>query len=439
MSERRSGVSNAHQTRTDRWAPGGGPVRERPRGLSSDAMTERGLPGAEGTPACPFVAFADEREERSDRPDHRHRCFAEEPPAPRAAAHQEAYCLSSAFPVCPTFQDWARREAAQARASSAPPPVGPPPVAPPPVEPAPVPAPSTDPAPEATPSELDEDQPHRNPPRDWAAPPPWAGSPASRSSGAPTPPEPIAPTFLAPRAEGQGLAGSPADRLAGGGTPDPSLAALVGGAAVVDAADHGAEAEAGAAYPPTTPGGRRPSVSSTRPTGTAAKPPPPRREHVQGPDGPSWERQRRYEAYPTIKTRTGISLPAIPRIGVLALALAGAALILFFLPALLGVGEGDDEASPSPSRTPATSTSPPSPTPIPQPTPQVYVIQSGDTLSGIAAQFGITLEELLAANEEAIPDPDLIAIGDEIIIPAQPPDEVESGGGSAAPEDSPAP
>ena len=50
-------------------------------------------------------------------PDHRHRCYAEVQPAPRALAHQEAYCLSSAFPVCPTFQDWARREAAQARSA----------------------------------------------------------------------------------------------------------------------------------------------------------------------------------------------------------------------------------------------------------------------------------------------------------------------------------
>src|SRR6478735_9475697 len=78
-------------------------------------MTERALPGMDGAPACPFVAFGDDREGRSTSPDHRHRCFAESPPAPRAVAHQEAYCLSSAFPVCPTFQDWARREAAHAR------------------------------------------------------------------------------------------------------------------------------------------------------------------------------------------------------------------------------------------------------------------------------------------------------------------------------------
>ena len=78
-------------------------------------MTDRGMAHSDGAPACPFVAFEDDRDERSDRPDHRHRCYAEVHPAPRAIAHQEAYCLSSAFAVCPTFQDWAHREAAKTR------------------------------------------------------------------------------------------------------------------------------------------------------------------------------------------------------------------------------------------------------------------------------------------------------------------------------------
>src|SRR6266540_1336949 len=78
-----------------------------------DAMTERSAHDA-GPVACPFVAFEDDRDERSDQPDHRHRCYAEIRPAPRAIAHQEMYCLSAGFAACPTFQDWARREAAKA-------------------------------------------------------------------------------------------------------------------------------------------------------------------------------------------------------------------------------------------------------------------------------------------------------------------------------------
>src|SRR5215208_8462284 len=84
-------------------------------------MTERELPIADGAPACPFAALEYDRDVRAASPDQRHRCYAEVEPAPRALAHQEAYCLSSAFPVCPTFQDWARREAARARSHEAPP------------------------------------------------------------------------------------------------------------------------------------------------------------------------------------------------------------------------------------------------------------------------------------------------------------------------------
>ena len=133
----------------------------------------------DGAPACPFVAFGDDRDGRSTSPDHRHRCFAESPPAPRALAHQEAYCLSSAFPVCPTFQDWARREAAHARgggdeAETAP-------TAVPTSAPAPAPdlVPQTDP-----PAQMIGEPPvRRNPPRDWAAPPPWAGGAVRSISG----------------------------------------------------------------------------------------------------------------------------------------------------------------------------------------------------------------------------------------------------------------
>ena len=40
-------------------------------------MTERGLPSMDGAPACPFVAFGDDRDGRSTSPDHRHRCYGE--------------------------------------------------------------------------------------------------------------------------------------------------------------------------------------------------------------------------------------------------------------------------------------------------------------------------------------------------------------------------
>ena len=188
-------------------------------------MTERGLPSTDGAPACPFVAFGDDRDGRSTSPDHRHRCFAESPPAPRAVAHQEAYCLSSAFPVCPTFQDWARREAAHTRG------VGERPETAPTAVPSPGPIGGVD--------DIDDDEPphpvtddppvHRNPPRDWAAPPPWATGGAGPGRTSATGAGAVAAAdLLASRAvEGQGLAGSAADRLAGGPEPAAPAAALV--------------------------------------------------------------------------------------------------------------------------------------------------------------------------------------------------------------------
>ena len=401
----------------------------------------------DGAPACPFVAFGDDRDGRSTSPDHRHRCFAESPPAPRALAHQEAYCLSSAFPVCPTFQDWARREAAHARgagdrAETAPTAVAATQVGDDPDEDIPQPPPR-DPA----------DPPvRRNPPRDWAAPPPWAagaagaagagGSVAGAGAVRAGAGEPSGSEFLAGRSvEGQGLAGSAADRLAG--APPPGSPATggpaAGDAAAVSAGAVGAAADAtphddlaglaqgrpasaqtpprtGAeGYPPATMTGRRPSVSTTRPSGDVIP-------------GPAWEGMRRYEAYPTIRSRGG--LPGLPRAAVLAGALGIAALALFMLPALLGIGGGGGPGgSPSASRPAATPSA--EITPQPAPTAQVYVIIEKDTLSKVAKKFNITLDELLAANPE-IKNPDKISVGQQIIIPIP----VEDGG---APSDSAAP
>ncbi|MBI2845532.1 MAG: LysM peptidoglycan-binding domain-containing protein [Chloroflexi bacterium] len=57
------------------------------------------------------------------------------------------------------------------------------------------------------------------------------------------------------------------------------------------------------------------------------------------------------------------------------------------------------------------------PTPTATSTPEVliYVVEEGDTLWDIALQFGVTVEELIAANN--LPDPDSLAVGQELIIP----------------------
>jgi nucleoid-associated protein YgaU len=139
---------------------------------------------------------------------------------------------------------------------------------------------------------------------------------------------------------------------------------------------------------------------------------------------------RRYEAYPTIKTRAGLpGLPG-PRIAVFAGAVAIAALALFMLPALLGIGSG----GPSESRGPSQPVSTPSatPTPVAVPTAEIYVIKTGDTLSKVAKRFGVTLEQILAANPD-IKNADKIALGQQIIIPTPAAEATPAASASAAP------
>lgn len=54
---------------------------------------------------------------------------------------------------------------------------------------------------------------------------------------------------------------------------------------------------------------------------------------------------------------------------------------------------------------------------IPTPTPAgLYVVQSGDTLSSLAEEFGTTVEELLAAN--GLTNPDALQVGQSLLIPS---------------------
>jgi hypothetical protein len=422
-------------------------------------MTERGLPIVDGAPACPFVAFEDDRDERAASPDHRHRCYAEAQPAPRALAHQEAYCLSSAFPVCPTFQDWARREAARSRGDQ--------------------PRPSDSVAAAAMP-------PQRNPPRNWAEPPPWssggvrgegpdddwedeagaasAGAAAAAAIGS-------APGEAAhPVEEARGLSGSFADRLVSDSavprTRDETVAESTPGERLDEAtgrAEEDDDFDAIGDVPPYAPPVARPSGPREPMSPAAGAPieswaddeypaePPPRRHRERDPeriaalrgetprrpsaaagdrpvrrrdaDAPEWERARPMEAYPTLRSRR-LSELSIPPLLVAVVALALAAAVLFALPGLLGFGKPSAGQSTGPSVPVTTPLVTAAPTPVPKPTDQVYTVQSGDTLSGIAKRFKVTLADLIAANAETLPDPNKLAIGDQLIIPAKNPDEL---------------
>lgn len=82
------------------------------------------------------------------------------------------------------------------------------------------------------------------------------------------------------------------------------------------------------------------------------------------------------------------------------------------------------EAQPTPPAEPTEEPEAPTPTSEPEPaaTPsslgQTYTVQSGDIPVTIAERFGITVEELLAANPGI--DPRGLQVGDVLIIPAPP-------------------
>jgi LysM repeat protein len=406
----------------------------------------------DGPVACPFVAFDDDRDERNTVPDHRHRCYAENPPAPRALAHQEAYCLAAAFPVCPIFQDWARREAAHAR-RDAPPAArstgrgagGGPGMLP--VDAALAGAAGAGLAGASGPADDDpyadeepiyeDPEPRRNPRRGWASPPPWM----NRAEGRPGDAVGLEPHDPGLDAAEAGLAGSVADRLAAstrGAAGEPGSAASAAGSGKAPRAgsqprgDDLQPAEERDDWELHADDGR-----NARPT--APEPPPRYRERERSrtdplePDGrlanarqgvdrkrevaPSWERPARLEAYPTLRSRRMPNL-AIPGIAVALVAVLLAALILFLLPGFLGLGGPQTGATPTPA---AQSTTGPlgstTPTAIPVATQQVYVVQSGDTMSRIANRFHVTLPALIEANKTNIKDPNKLKIGDLVIIP----------------------
>jgi len=390
-------------------------------------MSDRGLPIIDGAPACPFVAFDDDRDGRATSPDPRHRCYAEVRPAPRALAHQEAYCLSSAFPVCPTFQDWARREAAIARGEgsglqaeggrdAAPAGAGP-----------------------GNGSEAQPGSIQRNPRRDWAAPPPWASGPSDVEGD-----EDVPEVQARPPVAGGGLAGSFADRLSAGSSSRRDGAAarlhrepdrlddIDGDGDEDDEDDEDRDEEAAPAASIT---GRSRSSVAHRQRGRPAERGD-RRPASGLAAGPSWERPRRMDAYPTLKTRVGLPSISAPPILIGLAALVIAAVALFILPTLLGIGNPPDSGARSTATAAATavaSGTPAPPTPTPGPTQQVYLVQAGDTMSRIANRFGVPLQTLIDANRETIPNPDVLQIGQEVLIPSVAPTSLPDAGVSPSP------
>lgn len=60
----------------------------------------------------------------------------------------------------------------------------------------------------------------------------------------------------------------------------------------------------------------------------------------------------------------------------------------------------------------------PTATPEPEPAFFTYTIQEGDTVSDIAARFGVDVDYILWNNPELVDDPDLLVPGQDIVIPS---------------------
>jgi LysM repeat protein len=85
---------------------------------------------------------------------------------------------------------------------------------------------------------------------------------------------------------------------------------------------------------------------------------------------------------------------------------------------LLAASCGEDAAAPTLAPAPtllvvtATAGPPPVPTPGEQ---QRYIVREGDTLSGIAARFGVSEDAIL--KENPLSDRDRLFVGQELLIP----------------------
>ena len=121
----------------------------------------------------------------------------------------------------------------------------------------------------------------------------------------------------------------------------------------------------------------------------------------------------------------GISIPRdgaprvlIPReqprtIGIAGLAFAGTLLL-----ASCSEDAGVPTLAPAPTLLVVTATAGPPPVPTPG-EQQRYIVREGDTLSGIAARFGVTEDAIL--KENPLSDRDRLFVGQELLIPpAQP-------------------
>ena len=415
---------------------------------------------AQGTPfetpgACPFVALELDRDRRSDKPDYRHRCFAEPTPAPRSIAHQEAYCLSPNFAACPVFQDWAVRAAARPAEG-----VGS-------IAAASGPQAAADdegaPAPEPVFTDLPEDASVTPAGAEIAA---AAAAATGMTPGIASPPTFATTDWQSEADESQQLAAFDAPAA------DADAGHFGSAAAAAPAATPSAQEPLPVppAVPPPVPPPTPPTPSASpsytaddaaaaaapsvpaflagrtsRPMGSTI-PSPAAQPRPSGPVNrdeivPSWEIDGRYGAEAPDEPGGNRLDAVLTAIAVLAILAIGIAAVLF-LPGLLShnspshtpgpsillpstqptaLSSGLPTVAPSGAPTIAPSVAPTAPPSVgPVGSPRLYKIKSGDSLAKIANKYHVTIQQILDANP-SISDPNHIEVGVFIVIPQPPP------------------
>ena len=81
--------------------------------------------------------------------------------------------------------------------------------------------------------------------------------------------------------------------------------------------------------------------------------------------------------------------------------------------------------TPTPTLTPVPATPAPTETPTPEPTPIIHTLQAGDTLIGLARQYGVTVQAIQEAN--GVTDPRGLLVGQQLIIPTDPSARLNAG------------
>jgi len=295
--------------------------------------------------------------------------------------------------------------------------------------------------------------PRRSHRRNWAAPPPWAADTppgpsnagTERTSPADRPEQP--PVWSAP----EGLSSNPSQASEGPpGDGEEAAAAVAAPAFLAGRASAPQSSDPAAAQMDTPAEHAQPRGAAAdddwerameRASADRAARRPARSDQPRVPPAveegvPPWERPRRYETYPSLRSRVVMPRPSMSPLVVAAVVILLLALGLFFVvPSLLNVGKpGGAGGAANPTASASTGAAP-SPTPQPSPTPLVYVVRHGDTLSKIATKFGVSVDQIVEANKATVKNPDKIGEGAQLIIPTPVPSEVS--GASSSPIVSP--